>query len=395
MKAIIIGAGIGGLTAAIAMRQAGIQASVYESKSEVRLNGAGLGLGPNAVKALELLGLGESLQRAGMPVKQVQILSQEGKVLSRMGGADDRNKNAGPEQVTVLRADLLGFLVDALGAGEAVHTGKTCVDFEQGEDGVTVKFEDGSTEKADLLVGADGIRSMIRGKLFPEAKPRYSGYTCWRTVVQADSALRYDRELFTETWGSRGRFGIVPLSGDRVYWFACMNAPCNDPVMKRVAIADLAQRFSGYHSPISDLLELSRQEAILHHDIEYLPPIKQFGRGRVVLIGDAAHAMTPNMAQGAGQAIEDALFLTEHICRWPDFASALKGYEGDRISRTGTITRMSGRIGRMAQLEGRLPIALRNAFLPLVPDALMQRQLDYVYKVNLERAGMLLGRSGS
>jgi FAD-dependent urate hydroxylase len=394
MKAIIIGAGIGGLTAAIAMRKAGIQADLYESKSEVRLNGAGLGLGPNAVKALELLGLGDALQRAGMPVRQVQILSQEGKVLSRMG-APDRSKNADPEQVTVLRADLLGFLVDALGAGEAIHTGKTCVDFEQGEDGVTVKFEDGSTEEADLLVGADGIRSVVRGKLFPEAKPRYSGYTCWRTVVQAGSSLRYDRELFTETWGSNGRFGIVPLSDNRIYWFACVNAPYNDPVMKRVTIADLAKRFAGYHSPISDLLKLSSQDAILHHDIEYLPPIKRFGRGRVVLIGDAAHAMTPNMAQGAGQAIEDALFLAEHVSRWPNFASALKGYENDRVSRTGTITRMSGRIGRMAQLEGRLPVALRNAVLPLVPDALMQRQLDYVYKVNLERAGMLLGRSGS
>lgn len=391
MNVLIIGAGIGGLSAAIALRKIGMNVRVFESKPEVRFNGAGLGLGTNAAAALHRLGLGASLQQLGKPMEQIAILSREGKPLSR-AAADELKSKYGPDQVTVHRADLLGLLIDALEPGDIVKTGKVCTKFEQNEHGVQVWFDDGSTEEGDLLIGADGIRSTIRGAVRPEAQPRYSGYTCWRAVVDA-SSFQYNPDVFSETWGRKGRFGIVPLAGNRIYWFACVNAPFADPAMKRVTISDLQKRFADYHKPIPQLLDLSRHERLLHHDIEYLPPIDRFCYGRVVLIGDAAHAMTPNMAQGAGQAIEDALFLAEHLRRAPDIRQALQGFERDRVKRAGTITRMSGRIGRVAQLEGRLPVALRDAIFPYIPNSLMKKQLEYVYNVSLDRVGAMYSGS--
>ncbi|MFC5471531.1 FAD-dependent monooxygenase [Cohnella suwonensis] len=383
MKVIIVGAGIGGLSAAIAMRGIGWNVSVYESKPEVRFSGAGLGIGANAVRALQMLGLEKPLQRIGRPMKQILILSKQGKQLSRTA-TDELADKYGPNQMNVDRAELLSLLMNALEPGDIVKTGKVCTRFEQDANGVKVWFEDGSAEEGDLLVGADGIRSAIRQALLPDARLRYSGYTCWRAVVDTDASIRHDPDLLSETWGRDGRFGIVPLTGNRIYWYACVNAPFADSDMKRVTVTDLAKRFKGYHRPIPELLELSRHARPLHHDIEYLPPISKFGYGRAVLIGDAAHAMTPNLAQGAGQAIEDALFLAEHMRRESDVPSALRGFDRDRVKRTGTIARMSSRIGRAAQLDGRLPVALRNALFPLIPSIFMKKQLEFLYNVNLE-----------
>jgi len=384
MKAIIIGAGIGGLSTAIALRKIGMDVKVFESKQEVRFAGAGLGIGANAVRALQQLDVGDQILRAGKALDELRILTPAGKILQRTETAAISHKY-GPDNVSIERGVLLELLMSALGPEKIVHTGRTCRHFEQNDSGVKVWFEDGSTEEGDFLVGADGVHSKIREALLPNAIPRYAGYTCWRAVVQAEpDLLHYDPNVFIETWGRKGRFGLVPLSNNRIYWFACLNAKAPDSPLRTYTARDLMKIFEGYHEPIPQILAQTSDHHMLQHDIYDLPPISRFAFGRVVLLGDAAHAMTPNMGQGAGQSVEDAVILASHLKQSPVIEDALLRYERERIGRTGQITRMSNRIGKVAQLDGHVFIALRDGLFPLVPARILEKQLEYLYEVSLD-----------
>lgn len=155
--------------------------------------------------------------------------------------------------------------------------------------------------------------------------------------------------------GRKGRFGLVPLSNNRIYWFACLNAKAPGSPIRTYTARDLMKIFEGYHEPIPQILAQTSDHHMLQHDIYDLPPISRFAFGRVVLLGDAAHAMTPNMGQGAGQSVEDAVILASHLKQSPVIEEALLRYERERIGRTGQITRMSDRIGKVAQLQGTFP----------------------------------------
>lgn len=383
MKAIIVGAGIGGLSTAIALRKIGMDVNVFESKQEVRFAGAGLGIGANAVRALHQLDIGGSVLQEGKMLEALRIVTPAGKTLQFTETAAI-SREYGPDNVTIERGKLLTLLMNALGSETIVHTGKHCRRFEQDDAGVKVWFDDGSMAEGDLLIAADGVHSNIRETILPRAKPRYAGYTCWRAVVEADpNALNYDPNVFIETWGRRGRFGLVPLSNNRIYWFACVNGKEKDPHLKTYTTQSLMNRFECYHEPILQLLAQTDNQQMLHHDIYYLPPIRRIVFGRVVLLGDAAHAMTPNMGQGAGQSIEDAVVLASEL-KQNSISVALERYERQRIARTRQITRMSNRIGMAAQLQGKVAVALRDTLFPLIPPKMMQKQLKFLYEVRLE-----------
>ena len=300
MKAIIIGAGIGGLAAAIALRKADIDVEIFERVNEAREVGAGLSLWANALKALDLLGLHDVIHSVTVPQIDGGIRDLRGRLLAG-GSMKDLEAKYGTFVVVAHRAELQAAMLKALG-DTPVQLNKALARFDQDANGVMAHFEDGSHARGDVLIGADGIRSAVRAQLHGRQPPTYSGYSGWRAVIPFDPA----RVLAGETWGHGARFGQVPMQGDRVYRFAAINAPQGEKSAKGEK-QYLLNVFRGWHEPIEAMIEATPESAILRNDIVDRPVLHQWGSDRVTLIGDAAHPMTPNMGQGACQALEDAV----------------------------------------------------------------------------------------
>ena len=384
-RVAVVGAGIGGLTTAIALGRAGFEVRVLERATELREVGAGLLLAANAQKALAKLDLAEAVARLGTPASAGDIRSWRGEVLASIPAAELEEK-LGAASAAVHRADLQALLLRELGE-KPLRLGSEVEGFEQGEDGVTIFLAGGSEERADLLVGADGLRSKIRAELFGSEEPRYAGYTAWRAVTIPERELLPWGTGF-ETWGRGQRFGCAHIGHGRVYWFATKNAPKGEkdgpPGGCGGARATLLAHFGDCHHPVPELIETTAEDAIRRDDIYDREPLPgRWGEGRVTLLGDAAHPMTPNLGQGACQAIEDAVVLARYLRELGEaergsIPAALRRYEALRSPRTASIVRRSRRIGQVGQLENALLCGLRDRGLAIVPPKSQLRQLEEV-----------------
>jgi FAD-dependent urate hydroxylase len=363
MKAIIIGAGIGGLTTAIALQQAGIEVVVYERAPELKAAGAGLSLWANALRAFDYIGVGDAVRHISLQGLDAGFHAANGQLLSSTSGAELAKQFGNVPLVVVHRGELQDILMRK--AGNMIRCGRAFDRFVQEGNSVTVYFADGSSDTADLLIGADGIHSGVRMQLFPQSKPVYSGYTAWRSVVTFDHARVGD--VWGESWGIGKRIGLVPLPNNRIYWFATANRPEGEKLSPEQNKSLLLNLFSDWHHPIAELFNETPAETILHNDIVDIDPLPQWYDGRVVLLGDAVHAMTPNMGQGACQAVEDAVILARALATSSSLESALARYTAARQSRTKAIQLQSRRIGRIAQLENPLLCTLRNQVMKMTP----------------------------
>lgn len=371
-RAIIIGGGIGGLGCAIGLHQAGVESTVYEQADELSPVGAGLTLWANAIKALRKLGLAEPVIAAGSKIMHAEIRTASGRTLSR-SRPGELEQRFGEPTIAIHRADLHNILLSALPGG-TVRLGARGVGFEQDERSVTARFADGLSDQADLLVGTDGIHSVVRGQLFPDLKLRYSGYTAWRGVVTTkdESALG----LTTESWGCGSRFGIVRIDQEQVYWFATANNPAGIKQTPAERKSFLQKRFDGWHHPVGLLVEATAAEEILHNDIYDLRPLKRWGMGRVILLGDAAHPTTPNMGQGACMAIESGVMLARCLAQESSLAAGLRRYEVERMPRTAWITEQSWKIGRVGQLDNPVACKIRDFVTRITPSKLVMKPLE-------------------
>jgi len=376
----IVGGGIGGLTLAIALQRKGFNAAVYEHAPEIRPLGAGLGLAANAVKAFFEIGIGEEVLQVGQVIKMVRIKDTEGHILTETDSAQLSAKLGAINNFTVHRADLHDVLLRQLQPG-TLHLNKACVDVHQQPGGVTLRFSDGTETPADYVIAADGIHSPIRKKLVPDAQPRYAGYTCWRAVIN-DVPAGFDFDETSETWGAGSRFGVVPLSNRRVYWFACINAGPNDPHMRAFNIDSLRSHFSHFHNPIPELLARTTNDQLIWSDIIDLKPLTRFAFDRIVLMGDAAHATTPNMGQGACLAVEDAATLANCIEDYATPEEAFRRFEEKRIGRTTRIVNKSWTLGKAAQLQNPLLVSLRNLAIRLTPPQFAEQQVRFIHDIS-------------
>src|SRR5699024_12338778 len=227
---------------------------------------------------------------------------------------------------------LQAMLNQAIARG-TIQFNKKCVNFEQNNTGAKVFFEDGFSAEGDLVIAADGIHSIFRKNLIANRTPRYAGYTCWRGVVEV-SDKQFNQHTSYELWGKDGRIGIVPLQHNRIYWFACVNAKKNDPLYRNLKPNDIASIFASFPPHATRLISSSDEAELLHHDIADIKPLDQFVYGRIILLGDAAYATTPNMRQGAGQAMEDGIVFVRCLNKTNNLQEAFACYERKRVKRT-------------------------------------------------------------
>ncbi|MFF7248435.1 FAD-dependent monooxygenase [Embleya sp. NPDC008237] len=376
-EAIVVGAGPGGLTAATALHRKGWSVVVLERAATLEPIGAAIALAPNGLRALDAVGAGEPLRGLAAIRGAATLRRPDGRVLAPTSG-EAFVERFGEPMVLAPRAELMRVLLAGLPA-DALRTGTAVLTARPGgpDERASVTTTTGETLTADLVVGADGIRSPIRHALFPEHPgPRYAGFTTWRAIVPGIEIVP------GETWGRGLVFGAMPLADGRVYWYATANRPAG--VTHGDERAELLRLYRDFHAPIGRLIEAATPERILHLDVhEMADPLPAHHRGRVVLIGDAAHAMTPNLGQGGNQALEDAIELADVLTRVPadGVVRALPEYTERRLARTSEVVRKSRRLGAMAQWEGRGAVAIRDGLLRmagrLAPDAAL-RPLDSI-----------------
>ena len=376
MKVIVVGGGIGGLSASVALRRVGVEAVVFERAAELREVGAGISLWSNAMRALRGLGLEGAVRALGTEEIGGTVRAADGAVISKIS-AEVLERRFGAN-VVLTRPNLLAVLLAALEeSGEPVRLGFECTGFGQDGAGVAATFAGGHEERGDFLVGADGLHSGIRSRLLGDGPPRYAGFTAWRGLAE----LGEDREHGGfEAWGRGQIFGLAGLGGGRFYWYATKNAPEGQPDAPGGRKAELLERFGGWHEPVPSVIRATGEGRILRHDVYHREPARRWGDWRVTLLGDAAHPMTPNLGQGACQAIEDAASLAECVREEEDIEAALRLYEERRRGRTALISRRSRLMSWAAQLENPLLCRLRNAAVGRMPLRLQLRQLETILR---------------
>jgi|CZKI01.1.fsa_nt_gi 2-polyprenyl-6-methoxyphenol hydroxylase-like FAD-dependent oxidoreductase len=370
-KLIVAGGGIGGLTATLALHRAGIDVMLYERAPVFADIGAGMSVWPNATRVLKSLGVLDSVVGLGEPVTQFNLLRPDGIAISRiaMGGFPT-------PALCIHRADLHRSLRQPL-PPSCMEANQRLVSFAEDAAGVTATFAGGLATHADGLIGADGINSAVRAQLHGVADPVYRGYCIWRGIAPAVAGVVHGH--ISETWGSGRRFGIMPIGQGRICWYATQNcAPCQSdpPVGLKQA---LIESFRDWHQPIQALLEATDPSDIIRVDARDRRPLRSWGKGRVTLLGDAAHPMTPNVGQGACMAIEDAACLAKLLPSAATVAEAFRSYEALRIARTATIVRQARRIGFIGQWENPWIIRVRNYATRLVLARTPDMRLNAVY----------------
>jgi len=370
---LIIGAGIGGLAAALALQKAGFAVQIFERTKEIREVGAGLTLWPNAVRVLQELGLADlvhQLIQQPVPVR-AGFYTMRGKQLVQLPPQVVEEQCGGPT-IAIHRAKFQAALQERL-APDTLVLDRQLIDLEQDTAGVTARFAQGERVRGILLIGADGLHSQVRQMLFPQSHPRYAGYTAWRGI-----ATSVTPPLVGEFWGRGKRFGIVPLTEKHVYWYATCNTPENAAESPERRQKELLELFKGWHPVVSTLINATEASTILRNDISELRPLTCWSKGRVTLLGDAAHAMTPNMGQGACQALEDALILARTLQHASSLENALDVYQQKRLARANMVVMMSHRMGSVAQWEHPLACWLRDSLLALTPPKMLLKQFKPV-----------------
>ncbi|ETD33925.1 FAD-dependent monooxygenase [Williamsia sp. D3] len=395
MKVAVVGAGIGGLCVSVGLQRYGADVTVFERSDQVRAAGSGLSVFGNGLRALESLGLRQQFEVITSPHAATYRSGQrrpDGRWLATIP----------PDAVTDLRivhrTDLHTMLLARVQPGTIRCS--TEVISVRSDGTVLVREVPGSSSEHhfDLVVVADGLFSNVRARWAEDPGVRYAGYSAWRGVTSAPVDLRGEAG---ETWGEQTRFGIAPLADGRVYWFGVATTPRRRSQSASDEYAELKRLFGTWHSPVPELIDTTDPETISFLPIDELAgDLPSYRHGRCVLLGDAAHAMTPNLGQGGGQAMEDAATLAALLsliaaAANPDertINSILDSYDEARRPRTQALARRSRRLGTLAHVRGRGRTAVRNLLLQNTPPSTLRAQLRRTQDWHPPVAGLIPDR---
>ena len=372
----IIGGGIGGVAAAVALRRAGIQTVVYERASQLREGGAGMMLWPNATRVLRELGLLDILAARCSPNTHFLVRSSSGKILMKIALGEFE-----VPAICARRSDLLHTLLTALPT-HCVHLDHAFHHLEQSKNKVRIYFENGAVKEHDAVIGADGVRSRVRAELFGDSAPIYRGYAVWRGVGRYDGAAVSPGDN-SETWGSGKRFGILNIGQDCFAWYATANVSADHQDGPSGRKLELQKMFAGWHDPIADLIAATDEKSIMKHGAYDRPALQRWGARMVTLLGDAAHPCTPNLGQGGCMALEDALALAKCAAEEDSIETSLRRYESLRRGRTSHIQQRSLLMGRIGQWESRLFVGGRKVVTRLLPAKLFEYNLRRTYSYEI------------
>jgi salicylate hydroxylase len=344
MRIGIVGGGIGGLAAAIALHRAGCDVKVFEQSKQFLRVGADINLTPNAVRALDGLGVGPAVrEHAARPTHRISRTWDSGEETSRLEMGDEAERKYGAPQLTIHRADLLAALAGVF-PGDRVQFGKRAQSIVQNGDHVDLSFVDGSSSRVDMLIGADGIHSAVRTAMFGAENPRFTGVVAFRAVVPAERLAGVPNlQAFTKWWGPNPESQIVtfPLNQGRDIFIFATTAQESwhlESWTTQGSVEELRGFYADFHPDARALLDAC--DEVLKTALYERDPLPYWSSGHLTLLGDACHPMMPFMAQGAGMAIEDGVVLARHLSGVTGAAAvpaALAGYDAARLERTSKI----------------------------------------------------------
>ncbi|WP_315058717.1 FAD-dependent monooxygenase [Chryseobacterium indoltheticum] len=367
----IIGAGIGGLTLGNILKQQNFDFTIYESAPEIKPVGAGIMMAVNAMQIFDKLGLKEKIENTGNKIHGICITDEKLKTISTTNVLA-LEKKFNSCNVAIHRAELQNILAENLGF-ENIKLNHSLQQIQKIEN-YLLEFENGFTAESKIVFGTDGIHSKVRNQIFKTGKIRNAGQKCWRGLTNFELPKKYNHHAL-EIWGKGKRFGFVKISEQKVYWYALVNEN------KFRENLDLIETFKDFDSLVLEILEATNSENIILNDIIDLTPIPKWYAENLCLIGDAAHATTPNMGQGACQSIEDAYVIGKLLGRNRDFNSVFEEFQKIRRKKVDTIVKNSRTIGKISQWEK--GNQLRNFLMRSIPESLNQKMVEKILKLEI------------
>ncbi|MET7358343.1 FAD-dependent monooxygenase [Streptomyces sp. NPDC005562] len=370
-RAIVIGAGIGGLATALTLRRVGMEVEIYERAPTLRPAGFGISVMSNAVAALRALDIDLGLEKRGQTILHTGIMTDKGRTLRSLP-VETAGDRLGAPSVAMYRGDLQEALLDALG-GLPVRTGAVATGYTTTGEGVRVTFEDGREATGSLLIGADGINSAIRAQVAGSAQaPTYGGFLCWLSVTPF-SHPRITKGFNAHYWGLGRRFGIHDVGKGRAYWWGTVNMPAGAARTWDGDKDRITRAYAGWADEVREAIRTTPADDIVAVPAQDRPFLENWGDGPVTLLGDAAHPMLPSLGQGGSTAIEDAVVLAQCLAARKDEGpvAALRAYERLRRERTREMVEVSRKFAAFEQLENPALRAVRDVYLRHAPQSVL------------------------
>ena len=367
---VVVGAGIAGLATAVALQRRGHHVSVVEARTDTA-SGAGISIWPNALAALDHIGVGDAVRQAGGRITGGAVRWRDGSWLRRP--ATERLVTALGEPLVVVQRSLLRNILAAALTPGTVEYGIAVTAVAATSDGVRIDFSDAPVRMAGAVVGADGTSSVVARRLNGSLRDRYAGYTAWRGVAHC----AMDPELAGETLGPGIEVGHMPMGPDRTYWFATERSP-EGRGSPDGELSYLRQQLAGWPEPIPAVLAATAPADVLRNDLYDRRRARRWAHGPIVLVGDAAHPMRPHLGQGGCQALEDAVILAACVEGAADLPTAFARFAAFRRPRVNRIVRESALIGRVVNVRPAFLSAAASYASALIPEPLVSRHLASV-----------------